>query len=380
MKRDSIYFNFISKHWPKFVAIILIVILFGAYFKIFATGSPYGPGETLDPACAPGDPNCFVSIFPSGGILNQNLVSNGVGGVSWESDFSDLLNKSVTGITLANGATHTPTSATSMHDFIKKLLFVYVAPSGNIIASNTATTTVREVGDSTNISLGWSLSKSPADSDGNSFYIYGASSVTPSNATYSSGPQPSTISGGAASGSGTLVYIANSAAYNTLNGTATFSFTAYPCSALQAAAGSCTQSSGAGSVASGVNPPNVVAATSTVVYRSKVFYGSSTQSDGTLVDLNTLTSVALASSTARTSIPASRTFNLSGGNYIYFAWPQAFDAGTICKHDGLGAADCFSTPLGYVSNFVRTQQTRNGILYWVYRSYDINPSATYTIQ
>jgi hypothetical protein len=277
------------------------------------------------------------------------------------------------------GVTGTALGGTTLKAFVENYFFPYVAPSGNITATNTATTITREVGDTSNISVAWSVGKSAADSNGNSFYVYGASSISPSNATFFSGTQPSSLSGGVASGSGTVTYSANGSAYNTLNGTASFTFTAYPCSALAAAAGACTQSSGAGSVASGVNPPNVVASATTVVYRSKVFYGSSTQADGTLVDLTTLTSVALASSTTRTSI-GTQTFNLSGGNYIYFAWPQAFDPGGNCLYSGGGSVNCFHTPLGDVANFVRTTQTRNGIPYYVYRSYDINPSATYTIQ
>lgn len=56
--------TFISKHYPKILSVLFFTLLFAAYAKIFAIGSPYQPGATLDPACAPGDTNCFVQILP----------------------------------------------------------------------------------------------------------------------------------------------------------------------------------------------------------------------------------------------------------------------------------------------------------------------------
>ncbi len=53
-------------HRPKLYASIFFVLLFGAYMYTYATPptSPYQPGETLNPDCAPGDTDCFVQILP----------------------------------------------------------------------------------------------------------------------------------------------------------------------------------------------------------------------------------------------------------------------------------------------------------------------------
>ena len=49
----------------KIFGVVIFVLLFGAYMKTFAIGSPYSAGATLDPACAPGEVNCIVEITSS---------------------------------------------------------------------------------------------------------------------------------------------------------------------------------------------------------------------------------------------------------------------------------------------------------------------------
>ena len=76
--------KFIKKHYPKLLAVFLFLLLLGSYMKIFAIVAPYQAGSsTLNPACAPGEINCFVEIFPdqithSGEFLTTDGVN-----VSW---------------------------------------------------------------------------------------------------------------------------------------------------------------------------------------------------------------------------------------------------------------------------------------------------------
>jgi trimeric autotransporter adhesin len=53
--------NFITSHYPKFIFGFFVLLLSFSYLRIFAIGSPYQPGATLDPACQPGEVNCIVS-------------------------------------------------------------------------------------------------------------------------------------------------------------------------------------------------------------------------------------------------------------------------------------------------------------------------------
>ena len=61
--------NSLKSHWPKILATCLFLLLIGSYVKIFAIGSPYAPGATLDPECPPGEINCTVLITSGGTSL-----------------------------------------------------------------------------------------------------------------------------------------------------------------------------------------------------------------------------------------------------------------------------------------------------------------------
>ncbi|MES2931051.1 MAG: hypothetical protein V4665_04710, partial [Patescibacteria group bacterium] len=52
---------FIRRHYPKFLSALFFMLLLGSYLHTFAIAEPYYPGETLDPACPPGEVNCIVS-------------------------------------------------------------------------------------------------------------------------------------------------------------------------------------------------------------------------------------------------------------------------------------------------------------------------------
>lgn len=63
--------KFICTKYSKILSVFFFVVLLGSYAQIFAIGSPYSPGATLDPACAPGDTNCTVTPTSMGGTINS---------------------------------------------------------------------------------------------------------------------------------------------------------------------------------------------------------------------------------------------------------------------------------------------------------------------
>ena len=91
-------------HVPKFLSITLFILLLGAYANIFAIGSPYTQGETLDPACIPGEVNCIV--IPSnisGGLGGQILYQSAV------NTTSKLANGTAGQVLTSGGTTVAPT-------------------------------------------------------------------------------------------------------------------------------------------------------------------------------------------------------------------------------------------------------------------------------
>jgi len=68
------------------IGILVFVLLFSAYIPTFAIGQQYSAGETLDPACSPGEVNCTVRVMstPSvDGTAGQVLSTDGAGVLSW---------------------------------------------------------------------------------------------------------------------------------------------------------------------------------------------------------------------------------------------------------------------------------------------------------
>jgi hypothetical protein len=54
-------FSLFKNNYPKFIFGFFVLLLSFSYLRIFAIGSPYQPGATLDPACQPSEVNCIVS-------------------------------------------------------------------------------------------------------------------------------------------------------------------------------------------------------------------------------------------------------------------------------------------------------------------------------
>lgn len=78
-------------YWVKLLAILFFFLLLGAYFRIFALGL-YTPGETLDPTCSPGTPNCTVNLntisYPAVGIPTSTGSSWGTSIIDHSSDWN----------------------------------------------------------------------------------------------------------------------------------------------------------------------------------------------------------------------------------------------------------------------------------------------------
>ncbi|MEI6887622.1 MAG: hypothetical protein WCK31_05305, partial [bacterium] len=72
------YLKFFRQYWTRIVGSLVFVLLFSAYIPTFAIGQAYNAGETLDPACAPGEVNCTVtSISNVDSFGNLTLTSSG---------------------------------------------------------------------------------------------------------------------------------------------------------------------------------------------------------------------------------------------------------------------------------------------------------------
>lgn len=65
------FLTFFKINYPKIFSVVLFIFLLGAYMKIFAIGSPYNAGDTLNPACAPGEVNCYVAISGGSSLIGS---------------------------------------------------------------------------------------------------------------------------------------------------------------------------------------------------------------------------------------------------------------------------------------------------------------------
>jgi len=82
-------------HWAKLLSVSFFILLLGAYANIFAIGSKYAPGATLDPACPPGEVNCTVNLTtvetdPITGAINGLVKSDGAGNISAVTSGTDV--------------------------------------------------------------------------------------------------------------------------------------------------------------------------------------------------------------------------------------------------------------------------------------------------
>src|ERR1035441_4865891 len=65
--------------WSVTVSLPFFVLLIGAGLAYAAL--PYAPGQTLDPTCHPGEPNCTVQVFAASGDLSGSSTRQTVIGL-----------------------------------------------------------------------------------------------------------------------------------------------------------------------------------------------------------------------------------------------------------------------------------------------------------
>jgi len=151
-----------KKHWPRILSAFFFVLLLISYARIFAIGSPYLPGVTLDPACVPGEVNCKVDfgVSLSGLILTPLATGFSISGGTASKTLTVVDDATVSGINTGDesytNATPTPNtvggisagstfSAQTMKQVLDRLLYPYIAPS--ISLSLNPSTGIREFGD-----------------------------------------------------------------------------------------------------------------------------------------------------------------------------------------------------------------------------------------
>jgi len=78
MGKNKILKLFESQRWTRIFAVLFFLLLIGAYTNIFAIADKYDPGETLDPACPPGEVNCTVDLGSSGSYVPYTGATSNV--------------------------------------------------------------------------------------------------------------------------------------------------------------------------------------------------------------------------------------------------------------------------------------------------------------
>ena len=94
--------------------LVIFVFLFSVAYTVFATpsSSPYLVGETLDPSCAPGSTNCYVSPLPDQTSNSGKYLTTDGTTASWGS-----VSTGITSLGGLTGATQTFATGTSGTDF-----------------------------------------------------------------------------------------------------------------------------------------------------------------------------------------------------------------------------------------------------------------------
>lgn len=316
-------------HWLKILLVVLLLLLLlMAYIRIFAIGSPYSPGETLDPACPPGEENCTVNIGGStGGAFDgtQVITRGGLPGVG----------SAVGGVTVG--------------EFLQNYFFPYVS-TGPGASVTSATTGSREFGDNSTPSLSWSATKNTYNIKTVAFTATGGGSS--GWATYSG-------TGNSDSGTATGTFTANT---NT-----TWTITVTPCGGTNGTS-NCSLTGSAVQSSTAIN------------FYNKKYYGTSAVATGiTDGQIIALANKPLSSSRATGTITSQISFGSS--DYVYFAWPSSFEgASPICHSTNISGTptpgtttNCFNAGSNPVTSFILetrsfTNASGYSVSYNIYRS------------
>jgi hypothetical protein len=312
--------TFFVKHWIKFSLVFFSLLLLATYIRIFAWGTSYLPGETLNPECPPGEANCTVNTRAA---INEMF------------DGSQVITRS--GIS----GSGTSVGGTTTREFLQNYFFPAVSSSTSISISGGNSI---EYGDSSPLSLNWNANKG----------TYPISSITLSanNGGYFTSGTPIIATGNTQSGNATAQYTNNTPTTFTINVTPT--------------TGSTITSSAA------------------ISFYNRKYYGVSTTgtniTDGEIISL---ANKSFSSSRATGSITSQINFGTNPGDYVYFAWPATFEGGSlVCRSTG-GAptytttpgttVDCFNAGSNSVTSFILEQRNFTNAfgyttLYNIYRS------------
>ena len=152
-----------SKKWKSHlvfyvfpILVLVIALWYGGYTRIFAVSSPYAPGATLDPDCAPGDPNCTVQVLPDQTSNGGKILSTNGTTTTWVTqtggafDGTQIISR--TGLPGANTAAGA--GGTTLQDFIQNYFFPATPPAAGLSGGGT-----RELGASASWTLSWSATK-----------------------------------------------------------------------------------------------------------------------------------------------------------------------------------------------------------------------------
>ena len=313
------------------ILVLVLAAWYGGYTRIFAVSAPYAPGATLDPACAPGDPNCTVQILPdqttaAGKILSTNGTTttwvNETGGTF---DGSQIVSRSG----LPGSGTAAGAGGTTLQDFIQNYFFPSTPPGASLSVSGGGT---REVGASTSLVLNWGATKT-------TYSITGISISAASPATVCG-----RIGGGSISATGPGCGVTVSG--NTQSGTVAATVPSNASGASTTFTISVTPATG-----------SAVNATATLLYTNRVYYGVSQNDymdstgafpDGTTLYTDVRALLGQPLQTVRTV--ATTQFTSPGtGYYVYFAWPATYEPAGNCAAvssttgSSVGTTNCFNS-------------------------------------
>ena len=298
--------QFFKKHWTKILFVFILIILLFIYARIFALGSPYNPGETLDPACLPGEANCTVSL----------------GSSDLSFDGTQLITRS------GLPATGTAVGGANIKDFLQNYFFPSVAPSASLSGGGD-----RENGSSTLVTLNFTATKN-------------TNPITAISLSTASGSGSVTASGSDTQVSAqniSIVPTGNTQSSSRTAGTGVNTNTTFT---LNVTAGSQSASS-----------------STAVAYKDRKYYGVSTIDTGiSNAQIIALTNKPFSTSRATGTLTSQVNFGSTPGDYVYFAWPSSFEgASPICNSTGPAptytptpgtTTDCFNSGSSPVTSFI----------------------------
>ncbi len=295
--------NFFKKHWIKFSLVFFSLLLLITYVRIFALGSSYLPGETLDPSCPPGDTNCTVNVRAA---INESFDGNQV-----------ITRSGIPGSGTSIGGTTT-------REFLQNYFFPAVSSSTSISISGGNSL---EYGNSSALTINWNAIKGT--------YPISSIVLSANNGAYYTSGIPVIATGNTQSSSAVATYTANTPTTFTIN---------------------VTPSTG-----------SISSSSASINFYNRKYYGVSTTSsnitDGEIINL---TNKPFASSRGTGSLTSQINFGTNPGDYVYFAWPASFEGGSpICRSTGPAptytvttgtTTDCFNAGSNSVTSFILEQR------------------------